>query len=271
MANEQRSVAGTYQNWVDQDESRYTLDADRDFAARYRQVLPEIVEMAAVNRAFLAAAARTLAREGIEQFVDLGAGQIHRGAGHGTNLHEVVQAVNPRARMVYVDIDAETAHFGRVTVSGRRGVEYLHADARDPQAVFGSDEFDRCALELRRPIGLLMGAMLPFVPDQENPAALVAAYREATAPGSFLVVSHATNDYDPARMTRAERFYNESGVMPLRLKLRSRRQIERLLAGYELLDPGLVNPTEWRPFEQAGIEPGGDPKRHHLLVAVGRR
>jgi hypothetical protein len=267
VTEEKSRAAGAYRAWLDE-QGRFTTEADRKHAAKFAAVFPEIKPISVANRAFLNRAVAAMAAE-VDQFLDLGAGQLNRGDEHEVvrNLHEVAQAVNPAARMVYVDVDPATAMFGSVTLSGTQQVEYLHADARDLDAVLGSAEVARCGLDLSRPIGLIMGAILPFIADQDDPARIVAAYRDASSPGSLLAISHATTAYDPIRIAKVLDVYNQGA--PLTFTARSRRSILSLFDGYDLLEPGLVDIIAWRPD---GFDPlGGDPSGYHTLVGVGRR
>ena len=240
----------------------HNFAADRELAERYMQVLPEMPEIARANRKYLVRAVRALASAGIDQFLDLGSGLPTQGC-----THETARRVNLDARVVYVDVDPVTVEFGKTLLNGTAGAEILHADLRSPQAVLESAEVTRC-LDFSRPVGVLMVAMLHFVPDDDHPTALVAAYRDASAPGSYLVVSHATSDYHPATMHEAASVYNSASTHGM--NFRSRAQITALLGGYELLEPGLVDVIRWRPEDDH--DPfDGDVSRYNLLAAVGVR
>ena len=270
MPDAQPSVAGTYQAWVDADQ-RHTFEAEREHAARLEAVFPDIRPISLANRHFLTRAVATLAKLGVDQFLDLGAGRLHRGTVHEVvrNVHEVAQEINPAARIVYVDVDPVTAEYGKVTVSGTRAVEYLHADVRDPQAVLGSVEVARCGLDLGRPIAVLMAAMVQFIADEDDPAGVVGAYRDASAPGSYLVISHATTEHHPQQMEQVAQVYNARASLPI--TMRDRAHVAALMAGYDLLEPGVVNLSDWRP-EPGGFDPfPGDSNRCNSLAAVGRR
>ena len=259
MPQRQPNTARIYDYWLG---GTHNFEEDRELGERMKQVLPDIEHISRANRAYLRRAVRAVAEAGIDQFLDLGSGLPSEG-----NVHETAREVNPAARTVYVDIDPVTVEFGRAMLIGTQGVEILAADLRDPGAVLGSDEVARC-LDLSRPVGLLMVAMLQFVPDQDDPAGVVAAYRDACAPGSHLVVSHATTEYHPQQMQTATQIYN-AATLPI--TMRSRAQITSLLDGYELLPPGLVEPVRWRP-QPGDYDPfSGDPARYNMLAAVGRR
>jgi len=262
VSQRQPNTARVYDYWLG---GTHNFPEDRELGERMKQVLPDVEQIARANRAFLRRGVRAVAEAGIDQFLDLGSGLPSAG-----NVHETAREVNPAARTVYVDIDPVTVEFGRAMLLGTEGVEILDTDLRDVQSVLGSNEVARC-LDLSRPVGLLMVAMLPFVPDHNDPGGLVAAYRDACAPGSYLVFSHMTSEYTPQLMQTATQVYN-SATLPA--TLRSRAQITGLLDGYELLPPGLVDAIHWRPDPQdAGLpDPlGGDVARYSVLAAVGHR
>lgn len=259
MPQRQPNTARIYDFWLG---GTHHFPEDRELGERIMQVWPQVEHSVRVNRAFLRRAVRAVAEAGVDQFLDLGSGLPSVG-----NVHETAREVNPAARTVYVDIDPVTAEFGRAMLIGTQGVEILAADLRDPRAVLESDEVARC-LDLSRPVGLLMVAMLQFVRDEEDPAGVVAAYRDACAPGSYLVVSHPTNEFNAQQMQTAVQVYN---VATLPTTLRNRAQIAALLGGYELVPPGLVEPVRWRP-QPGDYDPlSADPGRYNLLAAVGRR
>lgn len=259
MAQRQPNTARIYDFWLG---GTHNFPEDRELGERIKQVLPDVEQSVRANRAFLRRAVRTVVQAGIDQFLDLGSGLPSEGS-----VHETAREVNPAARTVYVDIDPVTAEFARAMLIGTRGVEVLAADLRDVESVLGSDEVARC-LDLGRPVGLLMVAMLQFVPDQDDPAGLVAAYRDACAPGSYLVVSDPTTEFNPQQIQVANQVYR-SATLPS--TMRSRAQIASLLGGYELLPPGLVEPVCWRP-QPGDYDPfKGDPGRYNMLAAVGRR
>ena len=144
----------------------------------------------------------------------------------------------------------------------------MHADLRDPGAVL-DDPALTGLLDLRRPIALLMLAVLPFVPDDDDPAGVIAGYRSASAPGSCLVLSHGTDEYRPEAARRAAEVYRQASHA---VTLRTRAELAALMDGYELLEPGLVDMIHWRP-ELRGRVPdplGGDVTRYSMLSAVGR-
>jgi hypothetical protein len=193
------------------------------------------------NRAFLGRAVRYLAGEaGISQFLDIGTG-----IPTSPNVHEVAQAVEPAARIVYVDNDPIVLTQARALLTaGPQGrTAYIDADLRDIDAILGSAELQR-TLDLGRPVGLLLIAVMHFIPDEDDPWALAARLLAALPSGSYLALSHLTGDFDPAAWAGVVAVYRRSGVT---MKVRPKPDIERFFAGLDLIDPGVVSLPRWRP------------------------
>jgi hypothetical protein len=242
----------------------HNFAADRTLAEENKRVWPDVAHIARANRAFLGRAVGYLSSQGVDQFLDLGSGIPTAG-----NVHDIAQAVNPDARTVYVDADhVAVAHAASLLAEVANAV-IVHADLRDAAAVLG-DPAVVSLLDFDRPVGVLMFSVLHFVVPADDPAAIVAAYRAATAPGSYLAVSHATNDYRPDRAKATEDIYSHASHQMI---FRSRGQIAELMHGYELVPPGLVDMIHWRP-DPAETDPdplGGDVTRYSGLAAVGLR
>jgi S-adenosyl methyltransferase len=240
----------------------YNFAADRALAQENLRVWPDLGAICQANRAFLYRAVLHLAQAGVTQFLDLGSGIPSNG-----NVHEVAQSVHPEAATVYVDSDHVAWAHGRLILGDAPHTAILHADLRTPRDILEHPLVTRL-LDLDRPVAVVMNSSLPFVPDADDPAALVATYRNATVPGSYLVLSHATSEYKPERAQRTTAIYSQADHGTT---FRSRAQIAGLLDGYDLLDPGLVDVVNWRPEPQSPPDPlGGDVTRYSMLTAVGR-
>ena len=238
----------------------HNFAADREAADAVEAAWPGAKAACWENRGFLRRAVRFVAEQGCDQFLDLGSGVPTVG-----NVHEVAQAVNPAAHVVYVDSEAVAYQAARRMLAGSPTVDVVQADLRDTAAVLG-DPRTAALLDFSRPVAVLMVSVLHFVPG--DVAAVVAAYRKVLVPGSFLVVSHATPPWElagsRADMEAAYRVY-ESSSTPLHY--RAATEIEPLFAGTELLPPGLVHVMDWRPDLPA------DPARRArigFLAAVAR-
>lgn len=211
---------------------------DRQAAARVLEVSPESADTARANRAFLVRGARHMAEDlGIDQFIDLGAGLPTV-----QNTHEVVQAVTPRAQVVYVDNDPMTLTHARALLEENSRTGYVHADIRDVDAVL-DDEVTRDLIDFARPVGLLAVAVLHFVPDSDDPARLLSRYADALAGGGHVALTHATRTgMDPVLLQRIDDTYRDA---PSPLRLRSADEIRALLGGLEALEPGVVPVQDW--------------------------
>jgi S-adenosyl methyltransferase len=232
--------------------------ADREVAEQLVAIAPVAVDVVEDNRAFLRRAVRVLTEEaGIRQFIDLGSGLPTQG-----NVHEVAQAVAPDTRVVYVDNDAMVVAHSRALLAGDNTVA-IQADLREPDGILDHPKV-RELIDFGRPIGLLLMAILHFLPDEEDPVGIVKRFRDALPAGSYLAISHATRDI-PARPdmspeemaemgARAEQLYQWTTAM---LVARGHAQVERFFDGFYLLDPGLVEIQLWRPDGQESRLPGG--------------
>ncbi|GAA0269837.1 SAM-dependent methyltransferase [Cryptosporangium japonicum] len=198
---------------------------------------PSIRTLAVENRRFLRRAVSFLAgAAGVRQFLDIGTG-----IPTANNTHEVAQALAPDARVVYVDNDPIVLTHARALLRGG-GTAYLEADFRTPGVIL-----DRAAstLDFDEPIGLLLVALLHLVRDSDRPYAHVATLVEALPPGSYLVISHGTADLVPeavrARVAAAD------ATSPTPSQVRSKDEVAGFFAGLELVEPGIVPVSEWRP------------------------
>jgi hypothetical protein len=196
------------------------------------------------NRAFLGRAVKYLAGEaGVSQFLDLGTGLPS-----ANNVHEVAQAINPEARVVYADNDPIVlAHARALLASGPRGVTaYLDADVRQPETILANPVV-RDTLDFGMPIALMMVAVLHFLPDEDDPRQIVRTLVDALPSGSYLVASHATAEHNPEGLSGAGQAYRQGGM---RGAIRSSDEFGELaFADLELVDPGVVLVSEWRPEE----------------------
>ena len=238
------------------------LAADRGLAQDYLRVLPDMPVIARAQRQVLARMVRRLARLGVDQFLDLGSG-----IPTADSVPELARSAVPGARVVSIDADPAAAAYALERLATAEHTGVIMADLRDPAGVLDHPVL-REVLDLNRPVAVLMVAVLHFVADQDDPAGLVEAYRRATVPGSYVAITHATDDYDPAMARRAEVVYQRANHQ---LRYRSRAEIGKLLSGYELIEPGLVDMTHWHPDPDSGPDPlGGDVTRYSGYAAVGR-
>ncbi len=253
------SPARVYDYWLG---GSRNFQADRDAARAIIAVQPDARAIARANREFLGRAVRFLAASGIRQFLDIGSGIPTQG-----NVHEVAQREAPGSRVVYVDIDPVAVAHSRALLAGNDAAGVIQADLREPAAILGSPQVNGL-IDFGQPVGLVLGAVLHFLSDDERPWQLVRTLRDALAPGSYLALSHATSESmasrDEAMLTRAYR-----GRVESRGRLRSRAEIGRFFDGFELVDPGVVLVATWRPDGPPGT--AGDPARYWFLAGAGRK
>ena len=237
--------------------------ADRKTAAEVLRKSPSVRIAARENRAFLGRAIRYLTAEaGIRQFLDIGTGLPTT-----NNVHEVAQAVAPASRVVYVDNDPLVlSHARALLTSAPEGrTAYIEADLRDPEAILSSPVV-REVLDFGEPIALMLVAILHFFPDEYKPAEVLATLIDALPPGSYLAASHLTTDHDPNSTGAGQRVMREAGIA---MQKRAADEFASLVfSGLELVPPGVVLVSEWRP-EGAGPRPL--PSEVNCYGAVGRK
>jgi hypothetical protein len=215
--------------------------ADRAAAEAGLQANPNSRIPPRENRAFLRRVVRYLAREArIGQFLDIGTG-----IPTSPNVHEIAQDIQPRARIVYVDNDPIVLSHARALLttapSGRTA--YVDADIRDVGKILSSPELLR-TLDLSQPVGLLLIAILHFIPDADDPYGLVGRLLAGLPPGSYLALSHLTGDFDPAAWEGVAAVFRRSGVT---MQVRPRPAVERFFTGLDLIEPGVISLPRWRP------------------------
>jgi S-adenosyl methyltransferase len=215
--------------------------ADREAAEQAIAANPQIVTDVRANRAFLTRAVRYLAAEaGIRRFLDIGTGLPT-----ASNTHEVAQATAPTARVVYVDNDPIVlAHARALLTSTPDGVTaYLDADLRDTSAIL---QASAQTLDLGQPVALMLLIVLHLIPDADDPYRIVATLMQALPSGSYLVLTHPASDIRAAEMAEMTRRVNER-MSGSRATMRDHAAITRFFDGLDLLEPGVVQPQQWRP------------------------
>ncbi|WP_171167448.1 SAM-dependent methyltransferase [Streptomyces sp. I05A-00742] len=227
----------------------HNFEVDREAGRRAIEAFPGMPKIMQANRAFLRRAVRHAAGRGVRQFLDIGSGIPTFGS-----VHEVAQAADPEARVVYVDHDPVAVAHSRNVLARNDRAGVLPADLRSPDAILGSPEVSRL-LDLERPVALLLVAVLHFVPDGDDPWAAVARLRDALAPGSLLILSHATTEGGPMKPEEGEKVESVYRTIGSPLYSRSRHDVARFFDGFALVEPGLVPMPTWRPEPQ---EPAAD-------------
>ncbi|MFI6452900.1 SAM-dependent methyltransferase [Streptosporangium amethystogenes] len=214
--------------------------ADREAAEKVLEVIPEVRHSARSNRAFLGRTVGFLAEAGIRQFLDIGAGLPTQ-----NNVHQVA----PGARVVYVDNDPTVLVHGRAILGKNENVTIVEGDVRRPEEIL--EHPDVCAaIDFDQPVGILLLAIMHFVPDQDDPLDIVATLRRAMAPGSHLVLSHVAIDARPEAAEGVTQVYDGASSP---FVARTGKEIIRLFEGFDMVEPGIVNLPEWRPDPGAAV------------------
>lgn len=216
------------------------FEADRAAAAKIAEAAPDVVQRTKENRAFLGRAVTFLATEGIRQFLDIGTGLPTR-----ENVHEVATRLAPDARVAYVDYDQVVVSHARALLATDPRTIAIEADMREPRVIL-ERACEGGFIDHGQPMALLMIAVLHFLPDGDQAADIVSTFRDSMAPGSYLVITHATaGNMNPDDLTHAKQTYattTAGSITP-----RSHEEIEAFFTGFELQPPGLVPVAHWRP------------------------
>ena len=252
------SVARIYDYYLG---GSHNFEADREAARKAMQFMPGLPKIMQANRAFMRRAVRFAVDEGITQFLDIGSGIPTFG-----NVHEVAQAARPGSRVVYVDHDPVAVTHSQAVLAGNDDADVVAADLRKPQEILSSPQLERL-IDLNRPVALLLVAILHFVEDTDDPRGAVAELRDALAPGSLLVLTHASYEGIPLPQERSEGAVDVYRDIRNPLIMRSRDEIAQFFEGYDMVEPGLVPPPLWRPETAPQDE---DPYAFSGFAGVGR-
>jgi hypothetical protein len=246
--------ARVYQYWLGGKDNHA---ADRELGDKMAQLLPSLPGAARANRAFMLRSSRYLVRElGIRQFLDLGTGLPVT-----PNLHEVVQQVEPRSRVVYVDNDPIVLVHARalLTSDPDGATAYLDSDIRDPDKVLNAA---RGTIDLGQPVAVSLIAITQLIPDDTEVRAILDALMRPMCPGSTLSLSAITADSDPDQVGAAARAAHARGIP---VTPRTRQQTEAMFAGLDLVDPGVVLAHRWYPDQDT---PNLDDNDVHVYTGV---
>ncbi|MEV7226456.1 MULTISPECIES: SAM-dependent methyltransferase [Polymorphospora] len=237
----------------------HNFEIDRQLAAQIAGMTPNLADTMRAGRALLRRAVRVLVAEGIDQFLDIGSGIPTVG-----NVHEVAQAANPEARVVYVDIDPVAVAHSRSILDGNDRCAVLHADLREPERIL-AEATATGLIDLGRPVAILLAGVVHFVPDADDPGAILATLRGATVPGSYLLISHSTFEDQPQEMLDAQRL---SARTSTEITLRSKAEVTAFFGDFTILPPGVVHMPLWRPDVPSDVD--DHPERFGAFGALGR-
>jgi hypothetical protein len=236
------NIARMYDYFLD---GKDNFAADREAADKLTAMMPMLPLIARANRAFVRRAVLFAAGEqGIRQFIDVGAGLPTQG-----NVHEIVRQAAPDARVVYVDNDPVVCSHGRALLADE-AARIIEADMRRPDEII-THPLTRALIDFHKPFTLLLTSVLHFVPDADDPHAVIARFGEIMAPGSCLVISHGTLETGPddPRARLSTEVYSQASAP---LALRPFDEVRSLFDGFELVEPGLVWISQWRPSPSEG-------------------
>ncbi|CAM5639328.1 hypothetical protein SAVIM338S_06231 [Streptomyces avidinii] len=246
----------------------HNFEVDRQAARRAMEFMPGLPKIMQANRAFMRRAVRYAVSEGITQFLDIGSGIPTFG-----NVHEIAQAASPEARVVYVDHDPVAVAHSQAVLADAERTGVVAADLRKPREILAAPEVAR-VLDLSRPVALLLVAVLHFLEDADEPYAAVAELRESLAPGSLLILTHASYEGIPLSEEDAAGTVEVYRDIRNPLVMRSGERIEGFFEGFELIEPGLVAMPNWRPDGTDGPEDDSaaeDPYAFSGFAGVGRK
>lgn len=218
---------------------KHNFAADRDFGRRLLAIEPNGRMILQQNRLWLARAMRVMLADGVRQFLDLGSGIPTQ-----NYVHELAHAVDPAARVVYIDNDPPAVSHSNYILRGDENAGAVLADMIDAERVLG-DPTVKSLIDFDRPVGLTALAAWHFVDDADDPAGVLAAYRRMLVPGSYLALTHATIDGATGDLVRSVQ--SQYQTVMKNPSPRTREQIAEFFEGFQILEPGIVNLPAWRP------------------------
>lgn len=239
----------------------HNFAVDREFAQQAEVLLPHVADVARWNRTFLRRAVRYAAEsEGIAQFLDIGCGLPVSGA-----VHEIAGA---HAQTVYADNEPIAVAQAEMALDGDERAHVVHGDVRIPETILPAAQE---LLDFERPVCVLVVALLHFLPDSEQPAELVARFRDALPPGSLVAISHATVDGvpEPVRSQTLNFINSYEDTQNPGFVARDRTEFAALFTGLDLVEPGITYTPEWRP--DVPVTADQHPERAVCWAAVGRK
>jgi S-adenosyl methyltransferase len=248
------NIARMYDRWLG---GKDNFEADRHAADAVAAEFPEIVQVARANRQFVVRAVTAVAAEGISQYIDVGAGLPTSPA-----IHQIAQHADPAARVAYIDNDPVVLAQARAILAGP-GVAVIDGDLRQPAAILTSPGL-RALIDLSRPVCVILAAVLHFLPPAQADT-IVTAFRQAMAPGSYLIASSGTSTgTSPELIARLAAVYQDTAIVTGRTV----DKIAGYFTGLHLVPPGLTDVWAWRPDTQWRWPP---PRSARILGAVGRK
>jgi hypothetical protein len=234
----------------------HNFAVDRELFTQMLATMPDMRQLVQDAHASVHRAVCFCVAAGIDQFLDLGwSGIPARG-----KVHEIA----PDARVVYVDTDPVGVAQSRATLAGNDRALVIEEDVRRPDRVLTHPDV-RGLLDFDRPMTVLLGGVLSLIPDEDDPAGVVACLRDAIAPGSYVIITHLASDSRPEEVSKSLYVMQGGGISAI---TRPRDQVERFFAGFDLVEPGLVWAAQWRPDAPDEVDDAGQSV---ILIGVGRK
>jgi S-adenosyl methyltransferase len=237
----------------------HNFAVDRQTAEQLLAVHPEISMMARRNRAFLRRVVEFLVDAGVRQFLDIGSGVPTVG-----HVHEIAQGRAPESRVAFVDIDPVAVAHSQLILAGNERTAVIQEDVRRPEQILNHPDVVQL-LDLAQPVAVLMVALFQFISDEDGPAGIISRLTKPLASGSYLAISHGTEDGQQGDAAGKE-IYRRGGI---EVFPRTRRQVEALFHGLELVEPGVVWVPQWRPESPDDVD--DDPQASAVYGGVGRK
>lgn len=235
----------------------HNFAVDREFVEKLLVAQPEVKRFALMNRAFMRRAVLFMIERGVRQFLDLGSGIPTVG-----NVHEIAQAADPAARVVYVDNEHVAVAHSQLILEDNENAAMVHADITKPGLVL-NDEVTSGLLDLTKPVGVLAITIGHYILDEHDPNGVFAAYRDAVPAGSHLAITHLTDDFTEQNVLTDAMKTSQNQVFA-----RTRAQVLGLFGDYELVEPGLVTTSQWRPEREEDARPAAEDG---LYAGVARK
>lgn len=256
--------ARVYDYWLG---GRDNYAADRALGDAFLQQIPNLRDMAKENRNFVSRATSYLVEQGIRQFVDIGSG-----IPTSPNLHETARATAPESKVAYVDNDPIVLVHSRALLSSIQGAvrspdapahtAYLDGDLRRPHTIMESPEL-REVIDLDKPVALMLIAVLMLLSDADSPQKILADLRDAMPSGSYLAITHPTQDFDEEAMTAVTGFATQGGMT---FQPRRQAEVAEFFGDWELIEPGIVPVLSWHPDREVA-----DPHAAYYWAGVARK
>jgi SAM-dependent methyltransferase len=214
----------------------HNFAADRQVAEQLIAAYPDIPLLAQANRAFLRRAVEFLVDAGVRQFLDIGSGVPTVG-----HVHDIAHRVAPDAKVVFVDIDPVAVAHSRMMLADDHRIAVIQEDVRRPEQILDHPEVQRL-IDFDQPVAVIVVALLHFLKDADDPAGILARLMAPLEAGSYLAIAHGSDDAREG--SEARDIYRRGGI---EVVSRTREQVEALLDGLELVEPGVVWVPQWRP------------------------